>query len=500
MNLASIVDPHPDDAPALISRGVVTTYGELRAQTSQLRGGMVAQGLEPGDRVVIIAANNWYFVVTYIAALGAGLVAVPLNPGSPALELQRQIEMVRPKAVVVGPSGQRNFAAVDVSDVGTTGGPIIIGCGDHAGDGVVKLDDLFIEPTPVVSRAPSDLAVLMFTSGTAGAPKAAMLTHDNLVTNIEQVLSQPERSQNASDVTLAVLPFSHIFGLNVVLGLSLAAGCSTLLIERFDPSSTAESIERHDATVVSGPPTMWQMLASLPDDNLSAFKSVRIAVSGAARLTKAVAEQVKDRLGVPLSQGYGLTETSPVLTTSTGLDLPAESIGLPVPLVEMRLVDETGADVLVGDPGEIWVKGPNVFGGYFEDPEASARVFSPDGWLMTGDIGVVDDAGHLYLVDRSKDLIIVSGFNVFPAEVEGVLGEHPGIAQAAVVGVPHPHSGEAVKAFVVPSEGRAVEEDDIIEFCAARLARYKCPAKVMFVTELPVDASGKIRRNTLRSS
>jgi long-chain acyl-CoA synthetase len=188
------------------------------------------------------------------------------------------------------------------------------------------------------------------------------------------------------------------------------------------------------------------------------------------------------------------------VATSVGTGAPAGSIGTPVDGVELRLVDSAGDDVLVGDAGEIWVRGPNVFPGYWDDPATTAEVLTSDGWLRTGDIAVVDDDGDVFIVDRAKDLIIVSGFNVFPAEVEDVLLEHPAIAAAAVVGVPHPHTGEAVKAYVVVRDGNGIEEDDVIAFCAAHLARYKCPSKVMFVDEIPTGLTGKILRRTLRSA
>jgi long-chain acyl-CoA synthetase len=206
------------------------------------------------------------------------------------------------------------------------------------------------------------------------------------------------------------------------------------------------------------------------------------------------------RYGVSLAEGYGLTEASPVVTTATGLEHRSGSIGAPVPGVQLRLVDADGSDVLVGDAGEIWVKGPNVFVGYWDDPEATAQALTPDGWLRTGDVAVVDDDGFLFLVDRVKDLIIVSGFNVFPAEVEEVLVAHPAVTHAAVIGVPHPHSGEAVKAYVVTAEGISVEEDDLIQHCEAHLARYKCPQKVMFVDEIPQSAIGKVLRKELRAA
>jgi long-chain acyl-CoA synthetase len=211
-----------------------------------------------------------------------------------------------------------------------------------------------------------------------------------------------------------------------------------------------------------------------------------------------VAETFQRKFGVTITEGYGLTEASPVVTTSAGVATKPGSIGVPLPGVRVRLVDPEGDDVLIGDAGELWVQGDNVFAGYWEDADATAAALTADGWLRTGDVAVVDDDGFLFLVDRVKDLIIVSGFNVFPAEVEEVLLEHPGIEAAAVVGVPHPYSGEAVKAFVVVKPGRSLDEDDVIAFAADRLARYKCPDKVMFVDELPQGASGKILRRALR--
>ncbi|MDQ1402590.1 MAG: long-chain acyl-CoA synthetase, partial [Actinomycetota bacterium] len=295
-------------------------------------------------------------------------------------------------------------------------------------------------------------------------------------------------------------PLFHIFGLNVVLGLTLAAGGSVVLVERFDPASALEAIVERSCTVVSGAPPMfaaWASLAGAPPD---AFAKVRLALTGAAALSPEVATAFEERFGVPLRQGYGLTEASPVVTSSV-FDGPPKpgSVGVPLPGVEVKLIDEEGEEALAGDSGEIWVKGPNVFAGYWEDEEATRGALTEDGWLKTGDIAVVDDDGHLYLVDRAKDLIIVSGFNVYPAEVEDVLAQHPGVAQVAVVGMAHPHSGETVRAYVVPVEGRHVEEDQLIDFCSERLARYKCPSKITFVESLPMGLAGKLLRRALRA-
>ena len=497
MNLAAIIEPHPDDAVALISRGRTTTYGVLREQAGGLRAGLTGVGLAPGDRVGILCGNNWYFVVSYLSVLGAGLVAVPLNPLSPAREIERELAAVGARAVVVGPAGKASFAQVDPAAVPALEHVIATEGVDLPG--ALLLDHLMATPPmPIVERADDDLAALLFTSGTAGSPKAAMLTHGNLLANQQQMQALPSRAQQPDDVSLGVLPLFHIFGLNVVLGLSLAAGSTVLLIERFDPSSALEAIERHRVTVVPGAPAMWVAWAGLPGTTGAELASVRLAASGAARLPTEVAGAIADRFGVVIAEGYGLTEASPVVTTAAGDDVKPGSIGVPLPGIRLRLVDADGDDVLIGDAGEVWVHGPNVFTGYWHDADATRRALTPDGWLRTGDLAVVDDDGHLFLVDRAKDLIIVSGFNVYPAEVEEVIAELPGVVACAVIGVPHPYTGEAVKAYVVVEPGRSFEEDHIIGWCAQHLARYKCPDKVMFVDELPTNAGGKVLKRALQ--
>lgn len=501
MNLAEICADHPSDAIAIVSRGRTTTYGELRDQVAHLRGGLVAHGVQPGDRVAIVAANNWYFVSSYLAVLGVGAVAVPLNPASPGPELAGELAEVEASAVIAGPTGRRAFAGIDRSRVPSLRAVFrSSGNGDGGGDAIDLESLLSADPAPIVERDDDDLAVLMFTSGTAGYPKAAMLSHGNLRANLEQMQAQPFRQQSADDVALGVLPFFHIFGLNVVLGLALYTGGAVLTIERFDPESALEAIGKHGVTLIAGAPAMWAAWAHLPGAPDDAFATVRVAGSGAAKLDPAVRERIQERFGLEVSEGYGLTEAAPVVTSSTGIPAPPGSIGAPLPGVRIRLIDADGHDVLVGDAGEIQVKGPNVFQGYWGDPDATASALGDDGWLRTGDLAVVDEEGFLFLVDRMKDLIIVSGFNVYPGEVESVLAEHPDIAAAAVVGVQHPHSGEAVKAYVVVREGAAVEEDEIIDFCEQRMARYKCPQKVLFVEEIPRGLGGKILKRELRKA
>jgi long-chain acyl-CoA synthetase len=500
VNLAEICADHPATDVALISRGKQTTYGELREQAGRLRGGMVAAGIQPGDRVAVIAANNWYFVVSWLAILGVGAVAVPLNPSSPGPEVSNELADVGAVAVIVGPTGQRVLPDVDRRAVPDLRLVVQADAGELVVDDAIRLDELMAaEPVPIVPREPDDLAVLMFTSGTAGFPRAAKLTHGNLLANLDQMQANPHREQGPADVTFGVLPFFHIFGLNVVLDMALQTGGAVLAVERFDPESALESVAKHEVTIIVGAPAMWSAWAHLPGADADAFRTVRLASSGAAKLDPAVRAAIQERFGVQIDEGYGLTEASPVVTTATGIPAPPGSIGAPLPGVRVRLIDADEHDVLVGDVGEIRVQGPNVFHGYWGDDQATAHAVTADGWLKTGDLAVVDDDGFLFVVDRLKDLIIVSGFNVYPAEVEGVLVEHPAVAAAAVVGVQHPHSGEAVKAYVVAAEGVSVEEDELIMFCEQRLARYKCPQKVWFVEELPSGLGGKVRKHELGS-
>jgi long-chain acyl-CoA synthetase len=306
----------------------------------------------------------------------------------------------------------------------------------------------------------------------------------------------------ADDTSLGVLPMFHIFGLNVMFGCVMASGGTIVLVERFDPASAVETIVERGITVMAGAPAMWAALAQMPGVDKSSMRSVRLAVTGAAKMPEDMAGLLEQKCGIVLAEGYGLTEASPVVTTARIVDgvvrSPRGSIGVPIDGVQIRLVDESGDDVLPGDEGEVWVKGPNVFRGYWNDEEATSRVLSPDGWLRTGDIAVRDDAGNLFIVDRAKDLIIVSGFNVYPAEVEAAIVEQPGVRACAVVGVAHPHTGEAVKAFVVAEGGAHLDEDAVIDHARKKLSRYKCPTKVQFVDELPVNVTGKVLRRALR--
>jgi len=495
MNLASIIETHPDSAIALISRGRETTYGALRSQIASMRGELGRMGVGKGDVVALLCGNSRYFVVSYLASVGIGAIVAPLNPTSPAPEIENELNVVKPTVVVIEPAAVAAWS--QISSVTTSAVRIVVATEGHSIPGALTIDAFLVaEPGPLVDVEATHPAVYMFTSGTAGSPKAAVLTHNNLFTNIRQ--ANVAEHIGPTDVTYGVLPLFHIFGLNVLLGTTLAGGGCVVLVQRFDPLSTIETIAERKVTIIPGAPSMWMALAQLDHPSADSFKGVRIALSGAAKLPEQIAHSIAARFGLQIQEGYGLTEAAPVVTTSVGMEWTPGSIGRPVPGIELRLVDENGDDVLVGDSGEIWIRGENIFAGYLHDPEATARVLSRDGWLRTGDIAVVDEDGHLYMVDRAKDLIIVSGFNVFPAEVEGVLASHPDIAEVSVIGTAHPHTGEAVRAYVVARNGVHLDEDAIVDFCRTKLARYKCPSKVMFVDSLPRNISGKVQRYALR--
>lgn len=494
MNLANIINGHPPEQVAIISRNRATTYGTLVDQVAGLRGGLTELGVQQGDRVALIVGNSRFFVVSYLAIVGLGAVAVPLNPSSPAPELTRELVTVGASTVIIGPAAVNAWRSIDRADV-----PLVqrvIATEGHDIDDAATLTDLIgSAPVPVVDVADNHLAVLMFTSGTAGSPRAAMLSHGNMVSNITQVIGTDD-SIHATDIVYAVLPMFHIMGLNVVLGISLAVGATAVLVQRFDPTTALETIRDRKVTVVPGAPPMWVDF-SMVDAPADAFATVRTALTGAAKMPEDAMRRLDERFGVKLAEGYGLTEASPIVTSSGGGARRPGSVGKVIDGVQMRIVDEFGEDALDGDTGEIWVSGPNVFQGYLDDPESTAKVLTADGWLRTGDIGTTDSDGFVYLVDRAKDLIIVSGFNVFPAEVEEVLLAHTGVAQVGVIGVAHPHTGEAVKAFIVPERGVHLDEDELIAYCNGELARYKCPTKVLFVDELPRNISGKLLRRSL---
>ncbi len=364
--------------------------------------------------------------------------------------------------------------------------------------GTTDLDALLATAHPVATPTAGsgdDLALLSYTSGTSGRPKGAMLTHRALLANHHQRSQIHPPPVAEDDVVLLVLPLFHIYGLNGALGSVAYHAATGVLVERFDPVHTLAEIRRYGVTNIPGAPPMYVAWSMLPDVG-DALASVRLCLSGAAPLPEAVLRRFLDMTGHHVFEGYGLTETAPVLTTTlvTGV-AKAGSIGRAVPGVELRLVDEAGDEVEEDDTGEIVVRGANLFSGYWPDAHDGPDA---EGWWATGDVAYADVDGDLFLVDRRRELILVSGFNVYPREVEEVLLRHPDVAEAAVLGAPHPYTGESVHALVVAREGSRLTAEDVIEHAAQSLARFKCPTAVRFVDELPHTATGKVSKGRLR--
>lgn len=492
MNLADLLattsSAHPKKV-ALISMtdGSKVTFGEFQREADRVAGALVAAGIAPGDRVAIGMPNIAHFAYAYFGILRAGAVVVPLHVMLTEPETRAILEDSGARAVMTaGPFAETaEAAAASVPAVKLVVTP-------------ERWQELGDHDVPAAIGGGDDLAVLAYTSGTTGHPKGAMLSHDNLLANLRQQMAIPDAHVSSDDVLFLALPLFHIFGLNVTLGLLAMNGATGVLMERFDPVPALRAIMEHKITVLFGAPTMYASWVSVPGADQYDLSSVRLAISGAAPLATDVLRDFHAFFGVRIFEGYGLTETAPTLWSNRMTDKPRPgSVGKPLPEVEFRLIDEQGDDVELGDPGEIVVKGPNVFKGYWNRPEETESAFI-DGWFRTGDVGVLDEEGYLYLVDRKRDLIIVSGFNVYPSEVERALLENPDVAEAAVVGVPHAYTGEAVKAHVVLNSDADTTEAELIADVRSRLARFKCPASIEIVDELPHLLTGKVLRRALR--
>lgn len=478
------------DRPALLDADRTISWRELDARVDAVARGLLALGLPPSmgapARVAVALPNSVEFAVALFGALRAGLVAVPVNPGCSPRELRH----------VLADSGAR--VLVGTPEVVSAAGQV-----PHAYPGEAPVAD-----GPPVAEPPGgeDLAVLLYTSGTAGRPKGAMLSHRALIANHTQLAGIQPSLVGPDDTVLLTVPLSHAYGLNTGLGAVAYHGARGVLVDHFDPAYTLELIARHQVTVVLGVPPMytaWGLLASQRPPLGEAMASVRLAVCGAAPLEPGNAARFTEATRHPVFVGYGLTETAPVLTSTLASPVPkAGSIGRPIPGVELRLAGTESLVVEEGwepespespgtDPGEIVVRGPNLFSGYWPDARGGPDA---DGWWATGDVAYADADGDLFLVARIGELILVNGFNVYPREVELVLESHPGVAEAAVVGTPHPFTGQTVHAYVVRAPGSEVTADELLRYCDGQLARFKCPTAVEFVPELPHSPTGKIRK------
>ena len=425
--------------------------------------------------------------MTYFGILRAGLVAVPMNTGYTPTEIDQIIKSSGAKLIVA----DRSTSAAANEAVSTEVPVIEVGTDDW------RRLTIGSTPPPTEETDPESLAVLLYTSGTSGQPRGAMLTHRALLANLDQLaqLKNPAPMES-DDVALIVLPMFHVYALNAVLGMVVKQVATAVVSDRFDPVGTLKLIRDHGITNIAGAPPMY--IAWSADDNIKQdMANIRMLASGAAPLPATLFAQFATA-GLTIWEGYGMTEASPVIasTTASGRPKPG-SVGQPIPGVELKLLDESGHEVDEGDPGEIVIRGANLFSGYWPD-----GIDGPDsdGWYATGDVAIADGDGDLRLVDRRKDLILVSGFNVYPREVEAVLAQAPGVAEVAVVGVSHPFEGEAIKAIVVAAPGANLTAEQVVEFGAQRLARFKCPTIVEFVDELPHSITGKVRKGQLRGT
>ena len=499
-NLAELVraaaQRSPDKA-AFLSHDQTQTWAEVDARVDAMARALAELGLAAGDRVAVQLGNTLDFPAAYFGALRAGMVAVPINTGYTADELRHCLGDSGASALVTSGAGAGTGLAL-AGELERLQHVLVSGAGLPP-VGAQALEPMLSATGPPVEPlgAAEDLAVVIYTSGTSGRPKGAMLSHRALLGNLDQTAQIDPPVTTPDDVVLLVLPLFHIYGLNAALGAVAREGATGVLVERFDPVETLAEIRARGVTNVVGAPPMYVAWSMLPDVG-DAFASVRLALSGAAPLPSAVLHRVLDVTGHHVFEGYGLTETAPVLSSTLMSEVAKPgSIGRSIPGVELRLLDEQGIEVDEGDPGEIVVRGVNLFSGYWPD---GADGPDADGWFATGDIAIADDDGDLRLVDRRKELILVSGFNVYPREVEDVLATHPDVEEAAVLGVPHPYTGESVKALVVARPGTRPSADDVIAHCARSLARFKCPTSVELVSELPHSATGKVSKGQLREA
>jgi len=511
--LVAVAAAERPDSFALVAAGSRLTWSELEDEVARVATGLGRAGIVAGQRVLIALGNRPELVTTYLGVLRAQAVAVPVNPASTAGELARMLAdggarlavadaatlaAVREAVATVARARAGEETGLDDDLVARSVAVRLVVLDEEPREGELAHDGLRMEPAQAVPPLPDPdkLAALLYTSGTSGRPRAAMLTHRALAANIEQIAAVEPPMVRPDDVVLGVLPLFHVYGLNAVLGGVLRHGCTLVLAERFEPQGTLDLVEAEQCTVLPLAPAVfphWQDEPRLRER----LASVRLVLSGSAPLAPEVAVDFTRRTGIPLHQGYGLTEASPVVTSTLCSRAPQPgSVGAALPGIELRLVDELGVAPEGEDPGEIQIRGPHLFSGYWPDHSGGPDA---DGWWATGDVGFLDAVGDLFLVDRIKELVVVSGFNVYPVEVEEVITEVDGVTEVAVIGTPDDETGEAVVAYVrAPGGDPAAVQEAVRARCEERLARFKRPIRVEVVEELPLTVTGKVQKGRLR--
>jgi len=497
------------DEEAVVDEQDRWTFQDLFDHSVATARGLVSAGLEPGDRVAIWAPNSLRWLAASFGTYLAGAVLVPLNSryrGEEAGHVLRTsgAGVLLTSTDVVGRDLLAELQGVDVPDLRTR---IVLDGPDR--DGAFSWDAFLAAggtttPGEVARRSeavgPDDRSDIIFTSGTTGAPKGAVLTHGasirTYVSWCDAVGLQP------GDRYLTVYPFFHTAGLKSAVLACVLTGATLVPQAVFDPARVMATVAEERITVLPGPPTVFQAILDHPDRARYDLSGLRLSITGAAVVPVTVIERMRDELEIDdVVTGYGLTETTGTVSMCSHTDPPdvvARTVGRPIDGVEVCIVDEDGAERPPGEPGEVTVRGYNVMTEYFADPEATARAIDADGWLSTGDVGLIDEGGNLRITDRIKDMFIVGGFNAYPAEIEAQLLQHPDVAQVAVVGRPDERMGEVGVAFVIPVPGHEIDPDEVIAWARERLANFKVPRQVHVVDELPLNPSGKVMKFKLR--
>ncbi len=477
-NFVSLLEASADrspDTPALVWPDGALTFAGLHRRAEGLATALAAKGVKPGDRIAVAIPNRWQFAVAVLAGWKLGATVAPLDP---LLKIDERAGILADLAPT---------RVVEEAEVTGVGGDLPETRRSHRGRG---------EATP----DPRSPALILYTSGSTGRPKGAVLSHEALAFANES-WAGPVMALTPDDVVLAVLPLAHAYGLNGALLAPLLAGASAALVERFTPEAALEAIRRHRVTVFPAVATMFRRLldsAALPCADLS---SVRLAVSGAAPCPWDLAQEWRERTGIRILRGYGMSELfRPISYLAADPTESPAAIGRPVPGVEVRVVDDSGRPVPGGEVGELWIKSPAAMQGYVNSPEESREVLTEDGWFRTGDLAAVADDGLIEIVGRKRERILRGGYSVFPAEVEALLLTHPAVAEAAVVGLPHSELGEEVVAFVALRPSAGATADELITYCRDRLASFKYPRQVTILPALPRSATGKILKSSLPAS
>lgn len=489
--------------------GKDTTYAEFDMTVAKLASALKNLGVEKGDNVAFLLGNTPHYLISLYAVMRIGATAVPVNPLYTPDEISFILENSEAKAVIavdqllpLVEAAGRTFPGIEqyiVCEVSPGAAEKIAGVSEELQPKVHPFSLLIERAQPlteIVQVDENESAIILYTSGTTGHPKGAMLTHKNIYSNARDVGDYLGFSPD--DRVVATLPLFHVFALTVAANAPLVKGATILLEPRFSPGEIFKLIREQKATVFAGVPTMYNFLYQYPEGETSDFETIRLAVSGGSSLPVSLLHNFEEKFQVRVSEGYGLSEASPV-TCFNPLDrerVPG-SIGTSIMNVENKVVDENGEEVQDNEVGELIVRGPNVMKGYYKLPEETANAIR-NGWLYTGDLARRDENGYFYIVDRKKDMINVGGFNVYPREVEEVLFSHRDIVEAAVIGVPDLDFGEEVQAYVVLKDGAEATEESIREFCTKRLVKYKVPKRIEFLDELPKNTTGKILRRSLK--